>query len=99
MVEILGLSKEEQTAVEQHLVEVRKAMEKLEDADTTFLKQTANSVTYEVPADPQGKALKDQLSNTLTSDIGADRADFLLSSSGFENFGPFSGFAEQKKGY
>jgi hypothetical protein len=95
MAELLGLSKEEQQEIEQQLAETKSEMDKIEDADTVLAKQTANGVTYDIPADPQGKALKDKLTGLLTTDIGDDRAGLFLSH--FDNSGdhPFSFFGEQ----
>jgi hypothetical protein len=98
MAVILGLSKEEKQAVEEHLGEIAEEMEKLKDADTVLSKQTANSVAYDIPVDPQGDVLKEKLRGLLSSDIGADRADFLMSGGGYDSYGPFAGFAEQKGG-
>jgi hypothetical protein len=98
MAEILGLSKEEQQAIEQHLAETKAAMDKLEDANTTLVKQTANGVTYDIPADPQGKALEDKLNSLVSAGIGNDRAELFMDSGGYDYYGgPFSGFAAQKK--
>lgn len=98
MAEALGLTKEEQQAIEQHLEEAKSEMEKLEDADTTLVKQTANSVTYDIPADPQGKTIKDKLDSLVSADIGDDRAEVFMNAGDYDSYGsPFSGFAESKK--
>jgi hypothetical protein len=97
MAAILGLSKEEQQAIEQHLAEIKTEMDKLEDADTVLAKQTANGVTYDIPADPQGKAIKDKLNDLLSADIGNDRAEFFMDSVGYAYNGTFSDFGEQKR--
>jgi hypothetical protein len=98
MAELLGLSKEEQKAVEQHLTEAAKAMAQIEDANTVLVKQTANSVSFETPADPQGKTIEEKLKSALASDIGQDRADFLMTSAWSNYSDAFSGFAEGKIG-
>lgn len=97
MAEILGLSKEEQDAIAKHLAEIQEEMKKLEDADTALLKQTANGVTYEVPADPQGKVIKDKLNSLLSADIGADRAELFMDYGNFAAYSDFGNFAETKK--
>jgi hypothetical protein len=98
MVEILGLSKEEQQTIEQHLIEASKEMKQIQDTNTVMVKQTANSISFETPVDPQGKPIEETLNSTLASDIGQDRADFLMTSAGSYYSDPFSGFAEQKIG-
>jgi hypothetical protein len=97
MAEILGLTKEEQQAIEQHLANIKNEMKKLDDANTTLVKQTVNGVTYEVPVDPQGKALKDELNSLLTSDVGEDRAEFFMNYSDFSGYSDFGDFAQSKK--
>ena len=98
MAELLGLSKDEQQEIEQHLAEAKSEMDKLEDADTVLVKHAADSATLEVSANPQGKAIKDKLTGSLSADIGDDRATFLMGYTGNSSSdGTFSGFAEQKK--
>jgi hypothetical protein len=97
MVELLGLTKEEQQAVEQHLRQIANELEKINDANTVLAKQTANSVTYDVAASPDGMALKDKLSSLLSGDVTPFRAELLMEPRQFDSFGPFSGFAEGKK--
>jgi hypothetical protein len=98
MAEILGLSKEEQQAIEQHLAEIKSEMDKLEDADTVLAKQTADGVTYDIPADPQGKALEDKLNSLMSAGIGDERAKLFMDSGGYDFYGgPFSDFAAQKR--
>jgi hypothetical protein len=96
MAEILGLTKDEQQTIEQHLTEAAKEMERLQDANKVLTMQTANSITIETPVDAEGKAIETTLNDTLASDIGADRADFLMNSAGSYYSDPFSGFAQQK---
>jgi hypothetical protein len=97
MADILGLSKQEQELISKHLADIQVEMIKLNDANTTLVKQTANGATYEVPVDPQGKALKDQLSGLLSSDIGPDRADFFMNFGDFSQYSSFDNFAQSKK--
>ena len=97
MAEILGLTKEEQQAISKHLAEIQDEMIKMNDANTTLVKQTPNGATYEVPVDPQGKALKDQLSGLLSSDIGPDRAEFFMNFGEFSQYSSFDNFAQSKK--
>jgi len=97
MADILGLSKEEQQVLEQHLAETKTEMDKLEETKIVLVKQAADSVTLEVPVAPEGKALKDKLNSLVSGDIGEDRAELLMNSGGYAFNGPFSGFAEQKR--
>ncbi len=97
MAEVLGLSKEEQEAVEQHLKQTSDAINKIDNANQFVAKQDANGFTIETPADPQGKALRDALATSLSADIGADRANFLMSYMEDSSSGPFGGFAQAKK--
>ena len=97
MADILGLSKEEQQSISKHLAEIQDEMIKLNETNTTLVKQTANGATYEVPVDPEGKALKDQLSGLLSSDIGPDRADFFMNFGDFSQYSSFDNFAQSKK--
>jgi len=97
MAEVLGLSKEEQEAVEQHLKETSDAINKIDNANQFVAKQDANGFTIETPADPQGKALRDALTASLSADIGADRANFLMSYMEDSSSGAFGGFAQAKK--
>lgn len=97
MAELLGLSKEEQQAVEQHLAQIKSEMDKLEDDNTVLAKQTANSATFETSADPQGKTIKARLDSLLSSDIGDERAELLTSYIYNGSSNTFSGFAEQKR--
>ena len=97
MAEFLGLSKQEQSAVEEHLREIQKEMEQLTDANTAVTKQTANGITYRIAADPKGKELKDQLTGYLSADIGDERAALFMDHGQFDSVSsPFSGFGQQK---
>jgi hypothetical protein len=96
MAEFLKLTPEEKKAIEQHLAQIQGEVKKIEQARITVLKQTDNSVTYEIPAFPEGKALKDQLNNFVTADIGDDRASIFLGDSSWEFQENFSGFGEGK---
>jgi hypothetical protein len=97
MSEILGLSKKEQQAIEQHLAETKSEMDKMEDANTVLAKQTATGVTYDISADPQGKAIKDKLNSSISADIGDDRAGLFMSHLDYSENTQFSDFAEQKR--
>jgi hypothetical protein len=97
MVELLGLSKQEQQAVEQHLQETKNEMDKLDDDITVLAKQTPNSATFNIPSDPRGKTIKDQLAGAISGDIGAERADFFADTKGGFPSAAFSGFAEVKE--
>jgi len=97
MAELLGLSKEEQQEIEQHLSETKGEMDKIEDADTVLAKQTATGVTYDIPADPQGKTLKDKLTTLISAEIGGDRAGLFMSHLGYSGDSQFSSFGEQKR--
>ena len=94
LVELLGLSKEEQQAVEQHLAEAKSEMDALEKSKAVLVKQSANSATFEIPAAPEGADIKAQMDGLLSADIGDDRADLLKSY--FQN-SDFGDFAEQKR--
>ena len=72
-------------------------MKNLHDANLTFESQTANSVTYKSPSNPQGKVLKDKLASLIAGDIGQERADIFQQFSDFSGYGPFEGFAENDK--
>ena len=97
MAEILGLSKEEQEAVNHHLKETSDEINKIENDSEFVAKQNANGFTIETPENPNGKAIKDALTDSLSADIGGDRAAFLMSYMEDSSGGPFSGFGEQKK--
>jgi hypothetical protein len=97
MAEILGLSKEERQTVEQRLKETSDAINKIDNANEFVAKQDANGFTIETPADPQGKAQKDALANSLSADLGSDRAAFLMSYMEDSSSAPFGGFAQAKK--
>jgi hypothetical protein len=97
MAEILGLSKEEQQTLRQHLEETKSEIDKFEDANTTLVKQTANGVAYEIPINPDGKALSDKLNSLVISDIGAARAEMFMSDGDFSSYNSFADFGQQKK--
>jgi len=97
MVELLGLSKEQQQTIEQHLAQVKVEMDKLEDGDTTVTKQTANSIALTISADPNGKPIKDELTGLLTADMGEAQADLFMNSDESSFARQFSGFADSKK--
>jgi hypothetical protein len=96
MAEFLKLSPQEQEALEQHLAQIQGEIKKIEQAKITLVKQDDNSVTYEIPAYPEGKALKDQLNSLVTADIGDERASVFLGDSKWEFNEAFSGFGEGK---
>ena len=97
MADILNLTPEEKQAVEQHLKQIQDEMEKLEEARMTQVKQTADSLTVELLADPAGKELKAQLGSLLAGDIGSARADLFINSEGYSSNTPFYGFATAKQ--
>jgi hypothetical protein len=101
MAGILGLTKEEQKAVEQHLAECKNEMDRLVDADTVLTKQTSTALDLEIPIDPNGNAIKDKLDSALAVDIGEERAEFLMGSyysgTDIENDDLFSGFATTRR--
>jgi len=97
MAELLGLSKEQKQAVEQHLAEIKAELEKVEDVDTTLTKQTDKSVSYEISADKQGDALKEQLSGLLSGDMGDDKAKVFMDGSQWAFSSQFAGFLEDKR--
>jgi len=98
MADILGISTEERQAVEGHLKEIQKQMEQLDDANTVIAKQTADGITYDIPPDAKGAALKDKLKEMLTSDLGEERADLFEGYGSFDSYNsPFSDFAEHKQ--
>jgi hypothetical protein len=96
MAEVLGLTKEEQKAVEQHLAEIKSEVDKFEDANMTVLNQSADSVTFEIPINAGGETLKAKLNGLISSDIGADRAELFMSSMGNSRYGPLADFDESK---
>jgi len=94
--EILGLTKEEQAAVNKHLADTMEKMRQLQTAHIAFSKQTSDSVIYDTPIDPQGKVLQAELVTALAGDIGQDKADFLMASNRSNYNDPFAGFAQQE---
>jgi len=96
MAEFLKLSLQEQKALEQHLAQMQGEIRKIEQAKITLVKQTDDSVTYEIPAFPEGKALKDQLNDLVAADIGDQRADVFLGESKWEFNELFFDFGEGK---
>jgi hypothetical protein len=94
LAELLGLSKEEQEVVEQHLAETKSEMNALEKSKAVVVKQSENSVTFEIPAAPEGADIKAKLDGLLSGDIGDDRADLLES---YFQYNTFGGFTEQKR--
>jgi hypothetical protein len=97
MAELLGLSVQEQQAIEQHMAEVKSEMDRLEESKMALVKQVANGITLEVPANTDGLAIKARLNGLLAGDIGDDRAQFLMDSGGYGTNGAFFGFDEQKR--
>jgi len=97
MAELLGLSKEEKQAVEQHLAEIKSELKKMEDADTALTKQTDNSVSYDIAADKQGDTLKDKLRGFLAGDMGDDKTKVFMDGSSWSFQSEFSSFLEDKR--
>ena len=78
-------------------METKSEIDKFEEANTTLTKLTANGASYEIPINPDGKALKDKLNTLVTSDIGADRATMFMSDGDFSNYNSFADFDQEKK--
>jgi hypothetical protein len=97
MAALLGLTPAETKAIEQHLAETKAELDKLQDADTVLSKQTENSVTYDIAADKQGEALKDQLRGLLTGDLGEDRADLFMGTNSYDYNIQLDGFLADKR--
>lgn len=97
MSDLLGLSKEEKQAVEQHLAEIRAELGKMEDADTTLTNQTDNSVSYEITADAQGAALKEKLTGLVAGDIGDEKAELFMGAGQWSFNSQFSDFLKDKR--
>jgi hypothetical protein len=97
MADVLGLTEEEQKAVEQHLAQIKSEVDKFEDANMTVVNQSANSVTFEVPINAGGEALKAKLDSLISSDIGGDRAELFMSSIGPSPFEGLAAFDENKR--
>jgi hypothetical protein len=97
MVDVLGLTKEEQQAIEQHLAQIKNEVDKYEDANMTVVKQSADSVTYEIPANPGGRALQAELNSLISSDIGSDRAELITADLDKFPFTTLSSFDENKR--
>lgn len=96
MAAILNLTKSEVTAVNEHMAAAVEKMKQMQEVDTVYAKQNANSVTYETPANPEGKIVQADLAGALAGDIGQDRANFLTTINDSYYSDPFSGFAQQK---
>jgi hypothetical protein len=97
MVDVLGLTKDEQQAIEQYLAQIKSELDKYEDANMTVLNQSADSVTFEIPINAGGEALKAKLNVLISSDIGADRAELFTSFIGTSPYDPLSAFDENRK--
>jgi hypothetical protein len=97
MADVLELTKAEQQAVEQHLAGIKNEVDKFEAANTTLVKQSSNSVTLEIAANPGGEALKSKLSNLISTDIGADRAELFMNAEAHWGYDTLSGFDQEKK--
>jgi len=96
MAEFLKLTPQEKEALEQHLAQIHAEVDKIEQANIKLVKQEGDSVTYEIPAYPEGKAIEDQLNNLVTADIGDDRASVFLGQAKWEFNEMFSGFGAGK---
>jgi hypothetical protein len=96
MVDILKLSPQEQQAIEQHLAQIQEETQKFEDSKMVLVKQSGNSVTYEIPTYSEGKELKTRLADLLAADIGGERAELFMTNSGTAIASQFSNFGEQK---
>ncbi len=97
MVALLDLTPEEKNAVEQHLVDARAELEKIQDANTVLSKQTATSVCYDIAADKQGDTIKSQLQTDLTNIMGKDRTDVFMGTDSYNYNTQLDGFTETKK--
>jgi hypothetical protein len=96
MADFLKMTDAERKSVSAHLAQIGSATKQYEQANLKLVKQDGDSVTYEIAPYPQGKELRDQLTNMIEGDIGADRADLFLGSSKWEFNESFSGFGEKK---
>jgi len=94
MVDLLKLSPQEKEALEQQLAEARKETQAIEDAKMTMVRSSTNSITYTIPAYPEGKEIKARLISSLTNDLDETRAELFLSSGTLDRL--FSDFGQQK---
>lgn len=76
--DFLKLTAGERDAVDSHLAQTFSHVKELEQQHLKLAKQDDKSVTYEVPAYPEGKALEDDLQKQIEGDVGGDRADIIL---------------------
>jgi hypothetical protein len=94
---ILNLTKEEHSALERDLTQVKLELDRLQDARTSIADQTSNSVTYEIPALANSQELRNKLSVLITQDIGIERAAFFLRCSDTSFNGPLADFAQEER--
>ncbi len=97
MVELLGLSAEEQKRIEQHLQEVSNQMADTVRSRMILIKRSGNDFTYEIPPFSEGETFKARLNELLAGDVGADRAEVLMSHGNFMYQGQFSNFGKDKR--
>ncbi len=97
MVELLGLSAEEQKRVEQHLQEVSNQMADTVRSRMILIKRSGNDFTYEIPPFSEGETFKARLNDLLAGDVGADRAEVLMSHGNFMYQGQFSNFRKERR--
>jgi len=96
MMDLLELSPRQQQAIEQHFKEIQDEMQKVEAPKVVLVKQSPDSVTYEIPAYPEGKEIKAKLKSLLFADIGEDKAEVLWNKSGWTLQTQLSNFGEGK---
>ena len=96
MADILEMSPQEKEAVNRQLVEAEREMEQLEGANMAT-KQTPDHVTLEVPALPDGSAIKSQLAQAVTSELGQVRGSFFMDNGVFTGDTSFHGFGQEKQ--
>jgi len=99
MAEFLKMSESERKLVDEHLAQIHTQIQSLEKQHLKLVTQTDNSVTYEIEPFPEGAALKDQLKQLVTGDLGADRGDlFINAAGGWEMNRGFAAFGVGKTG-
>jgi len=97
MADVLGLTKEEVQAVEKHLQQTKGDVDSYESANLTLVKQSADSVTYEIPANPEGKEIQAQLDSMISVEIVTDRAGLITADIDKSPYSALSAFDENKR--
>lgn len=98
MAEFLKMSGPERKAVNDHLAQIHDQIRSLAKQNLKLVKQTDDSVSYEIEPFPEGKALKDQLHEMVEGDLGAERGDLFMTSAQWEMDSAYFGFGEGKAG-